>query len=108
MCIGGSFAQRADLKPPTPDRSRHSVPSRFGPNPASFCSWVGLAFERSFEFSPQLFAVGQVKLVFRDEELVVHAGQGVFDQGVILRGESRMPTGGLSSGAITLLRYQLT
>ncbi len=50
------------------------------------CAWgsvgassimVPLGFESAFEFAPQLVAVGQVKLVFRDEKLVVHAGKGV-------------------------------
>ena len=49
-----------------------------------------------------------MKLILRDQELVVDAGKGVFDQGVIFAAQRRMPTGGLSSGAIMLFRYQLT
>src|SRR5438128_28848 len=60
--------------------------ARFRPCPAVRRSWLALAFQGTFEFAPQLLAVGQVKLVFRDEKLVVDAGECVLDQGVILRG----------------------
>ncbi len=58
----------------------------FGPCLGSLCSLLALGVEGSFEFESQLLAVGQVKLIFRDKELIVDTSEGVFDQGVVFRG----------------------
>ena len=42
--------------------------------------------EGTLKFPLQLLAVGQMQLVFRDEEPVVEAGKSVFDQSMIPRG----------------------
>ena len=46
----------------------------------------------------------EFKLVFRNEKPIVHTGQGIFRQSMVLFVQSRIPTSGLSHSIIRNLR----